>query len=247
MCVTMLYNRICVVPVRCCICFPRETNISYDPYSGESYSLMKEIRLKTRPLEEGREGLRCTEYSGPEKDWAFDIEISGNASCRCWWWTKGKLARWIGESWIFQAEGTEWAKTCRWESGRRGLVMLTGVLFNSHLLSLERNDFLLSSMHWRRFKGGKKARDKVKRVIICFPPRLSDFMWVFGIWDRNEAEWFMYIIKARCLKKMLCPGQMSYMFNTWSIAVLTESLSQRKEAVFFNKESLFSSRSLNCN
>lgn len=36
--------------------------------------------------------------------------------------------------------------------------MLIGVLFNAHLLSLGRNDFLLSRVRWRGFKGGKKAR-----------------------------------------------------------------------------------------
>lgn len=39
-------------------------------------------------------------------------------------------------------------------------MILIGVLFNSHLLSVGGSDFLLSRMPWRRFKGGQKARDR---------------------------------------------------------------------------------------
>lgn len=67
-------------------------------------------------------------------------------------------------------------------------MILIGVLFNSHLLSMGRNDFFLNRMHWRRFKGGQKARDRGQTVIICFPLHLPDFEWVFRVWNRNDIE-----------------------------------------------------------
>ena len=198
--------------------------------------------------------------------------------------------------------------------------MLIGVLFNSHLLSLGRNGFLLSGMHEEE----EKAREiQVKHL---FP---SSIVWFcVGVWDtKQEWGWVIYLHHRNLMikgaltavaqwieccsvnqnvpslipsqgtwlryglgpwlgvceklpinvflahwcfshslsssfplslkinkisfkkktrwKRMLCPGQVPYMFNTWSTAVLTESLSHRKEAGFY-KDSLFSAGSLNC-
>lgn len=225
------------------------------PLPWRILQLSKGDRLKTRHRKRVWRGRNAQGTLGTsrkdEQDWVIGTEISLKASYRCSWRTKGELTRWIRESWTFQAEGTEWARLVG-ENLEEGCCDASRCLIQFSLaFPGEKWLFFFCRMHWRGFKGGKKARDTGYNSHHLFPSLIAWFC--VDVWDtEQEWDWVLYVYHQNpWLERTLCPSQVPYVFNTWgggrwSIVVLTESLYQRKEADLY-KESLFSPGGVNCN